>query len=473
MSHPPEPATAPRFLLFLLLLTGGCIFTDPDPVAPPVELPDAFSRTGDAAAPGRWWTAFGSETLNGLVETALEDNPDLRSTWHRLEQARAVARREGAALLPTLDGFAGPERTVTETDPPKIRDYDTDFVLGLAARYELDLWGRVRYEIGAAGIDAMASQEDLAAAAISLSAEVVDAWFRLLQLRLDRDILDARIALNENNLKSMTLRFRKGLVPALDVLQQKQDLESVRGERTEILAALGVQEHRLAVLLGRAPGTFVPPEGGDLPEPPPLPATGSVRDWILRRPDLRAAFLRVQAQDLRAAAALADRFPTLTLSAGASTSADRVRDLFDNWAASIAADLLAPIFEAGRRLAEADRAEALREERLQQFGSVLLEALEEVENALVRELHQKDHVESLAAQLELSRQVVARTWSGYLAGTNDFLRVLTAQISQRRLERTLLAARRDLLLHRVALYRALAGDWSREAEPLDLEEDEP
>lgn len=461
------------FLLLFLLSAEGCLFTRPDPVAPPVKLPGVFSRTGNAPAPKRWWTAFGCNELNRLVETALEDNPGLRVVWNRLEQTRAVARREGADLLPAISGSDGVERSVTETDPPKMRSYDTDFVLGLAASYELDLWGRIRYGIGAAGIDVMASREDLAAAAISLSAEVADAWFRLLQFRLDRDILDDRIALNESHLASMTLRFRKGLVEALDVLQQKQELESVRGERAAILASLGVQQHRLAVLLGRAPGTFKPPEGGALPEPPPLPASGSVRDWILRRPDLRAAFFRVQAADLRAAAALADRFPTLTLSAGASTSADRIRDLFDNWAASIAADLLGPIFEAGRRLAEADRADAFREERLQQFGSVLLEALEEVENALVRELHQRNHVNSLAAQLELSRQAVSRTWSGYLAGSTDFLRVLTTRISHRRTERTLLSAHRDLLLHRVALYRALAGDWSRDVEPLDLEEDEP
>ncbi|MHC4608411.1 MAG: efflux transporter outer membrane subunit [Planctomycetota bacterium] len=443
------------------LLCGGCLFGGPGLPEPPVGLPDAFTKTGQGELPDEWWTVLGDADLEALIGEALSGNMTLRGMWDRLEQARAVAAKEGAALLPDLEGTAGASRTVSENETTGTgdREYVSSTSLGLAAGYELDLWGRVRSGRKAAVLDALASDQDLRAAAMSLSAAVAGSWYRLVELRGQLELLDKQIKTNSDYLETVTLRFRRGQVPAVDVLQQRQILESVRGDRAVVQSFLQVEMNRLAVLLGRAPGAYTAPEGGGLPALPPLPATGTPAEWVQKRPDIQAAFLRVQAADHRVAAAIADRFPRVMLFASADTTAEEVRDIFDNWLATIAASLVAPLFDGWRREAEVERAQAAASERLHDFGEVLLDSLEEVENALVQEERQQEYVGSLEKQLELSRQSVEQTISGYKKGTTDFTRLLTTLLTHQRLERTVLLAKRELVLFRIALYRALAGGW--------------
>ena len=206
-----------------------------------------------------------------------------------------------------------------------------------------------------------------------------------------------------------------------------------------------------------------------MPALPPLPETGLPAEWLRRRPDLHAAYLRVRAADRRLAVAIAEQFPQVSVSADAAASGESLRDLFDNWLGSLAANLAAPIFEGGRRRAEVQRARAEAAARLHQYRQALLAALAEVENALQREEHQRRFLESLRRQSELSEKAVGQIRENYAKGAADFTRFLTTLISHQRLERIHLQARRDLLLVRVGLCRALAGPWelTPPAEPPD------
>ena len=152
------------------LLATSCRTVAP-PVETPIAVPEAFSRSGEAAPAEEWWREFGDERLNELVTQALAGNFGLRTARDRLAQARAVARRAGADRRPAVNGTAGVERTVTKTAGME-RQYATDISLGLSASYEVDLWGRVEAAEDAALLDALASAEDLRAAAVSLSAQV-------------------------------------------------------------------------------------------------------------------------------------------------------------------------------------------------------------------------------------------------------------------------------------------------------------
>jgi outer membrane protein TolC len=180
---------------------------------------------------------------------------------------------------------------------------------------------------------------------------------------------------------------------------------------------------------------------------------------VRRRPDARSAWNEVLAADRRVAAAVADRFPVLTLSAGAETSAEATRDLFSGFVASIAAGLVAPILDGGARAAEVDRARAAARVALDGYRQVVLDALEEVEAALVEERCQRERIESLESQLVLSRRSAEQIRREYANGTVDYLRVLDAIGSNQSLERTLLRARRQLVDARIELGRALAGGF--------------
>lgn len=436
----------------------------PPRVQTPVAVPEKFSQSGGEAAPAKWWTAFGDEDLNALVDEALAGNLTLRTTWDRLEQARAVARKSGAPLQPSLTGEAGAARTASRTVGLG-RSYRTDLSFGLVASYELDLWGRIRSTRDAADMDVRASQEDLRAAAITLAAQVAAAWYDLIEQRGQRTLLDGQIRTNQEYAELVSLRFGRGRVPVTDVLQQRQLVESTQAEKVLVDSRLAVLAHQLAALLGRPPSQAAAAPQGTLPTPGPLPATGLPAALIRRRPDVRAAYHAVRAADLRVAAAIADRFPRVSLTARAETSAGRLHDLFDNWLASLAANLTAPLLDGGLREAEVDRTRAAACERLHAYGQTTLNALTEVEDALAQERQQRRYVASLARQLDLSRKALAQTRERYTKGLTDYLRVLSTLQAHQRLERESLRARRELLGYRIDLYRALAGGWPMPAPP--------
>ena len=465
--RPLCPARAMPLVAVCLWLSGGLSCTRrAETFSPPVGAPKAFSMSGKAPMPARWWTAFDDAELSALVERALAGNLNLQSTWDRLEQARAAARAGAAGMYPSVTGDGGASRTRTVTlvrvdDGVKHRDiaYASSFSLGLVASYEVDLWGRVRSTRDAAALDLRASREDLSAAAITLAAEVGGTWYRLVDQRGQIRLLDDQIRTNREYLELVTLRFRRGQVPATDVLQQQQLLESTKAEKVQARSGRKVLEHQLAVLLGKSPGAAAGGPGGVLPDLPPLPDTGVPAELIRRRPDLRGAYLRVQAADRRVAAAIADRFPRISLSARAETSAAEVRDLFDNWLAGIAANLTAPLFDGALREAEVDRTRAAASERLHVYGQTVLEALRDVEDALVREARQQEFLASVDQQLDLSRKVIDQTRDRYAKGAMDYLRVLAALQSHQRLQRAHLRGKQELIQFRINLYRALGGGW--------------
>jgi len=440
-------------LLLLLSVMAACSVDIKD-VPLPVNLPEKFSFTGQAKVPNQWWLTFNDAALNCLINQALNENFTLLAAFNRLEQAQAIAKKSGAELIPSIDGdfFTTQKNTNTTTL--------NNFTLGLAASYELDLWGRIRSNIHAAELDTLAAEEDLASAAISVSAEIASVWYKLIEQRQQLHLLDSQIKTNRDNVTMVTVRFRLGQATAADVFQQSQLLEFVIGNRLTVIANIRVLENQLAILIGKSPDTVALPEQDSFPTLPPIPETGLSTDLVQRRPDLRKAYFRIQAADQRVASAIADRFPKLSLAAGIDTSAPDLQSLFNNWMATIAGNLVMPIVDGGRRIAEVERNQAVSAEALNNYATALINAVKEVENALIQEHQQYQLVISLEKQVELSQQASTQIRSRYIYGAMDFLRVLSALLSQQNLERNRLLAQQQLIDYRINLYRALAGGRS-------------
>ncbi len=425
-------------------------------------MPASFAATGTIEAGDQWWHAFESPGLNRAVEVALTDNFDLLATWDRLAQAEAIARREGAELYPRIDGQAEAARSRGASG-----NYTNAFSVGLVAGYEVDLWGRVRSLTRAALIDVDASAADVQTAALTLAAAVVETWNRLGAADEEIRLLQAQIETNRQVLELVTERFRQGVVQAADVLRQRQLVEQTEGLLRLAEQRRDVLRHQLAVLMGRPPRSELSAlgfriEDATLAMPGELPRTGVPSEVLQRRPDVRSAELGVIAQDERVWAAVAARYPRLSLAATVSTGGPRIEDVFRDFAASIAAGLTAPVFDGGELRAEADRNRALLSERVRAYGAAVLRALQEVEDAIVSEISQRAYLASLERQLELAAGVIDRTRASYLNGQLDYLRVLDALTSRQSLERTYLDARLELMLQRIRLHRAIAG-------PLELE----
>ncbi len=423
----------------------------------PITVQEKFSVNGTENLPQKWWLSFHDTELDGLISQSLSGNLNLQGAWDRLDQARAISRQSGSYRFPHLDGTAGLSRTKIQS--PGNSTSTTSYSLGLAAQYEIDLWGRVQAGFQATEQDVLAAQEDLLAASVTLSAEVASVWYRLIEQRLQLELLNEQITINEKYLDLVTYQFKSGRTAAIDVLQQQQILEAIRGEKIIAAANKKLLRHQLAVLTGHSPGDIQTPTTNDLIDLPPLPDTGLPTELIQRRPDIRKAYFRVKAADSRVAAAIADRYPRVSLVANTETTHSEISDLFDNWLATLAGNLLSPLFDGGLRKAEVERTKAVAKEALHSYGQIILTSLKEVEDALITEAQQRKLMNSLKKQLTLSQQSTNQIRERYVYGDMEFLRFLTAILNHQALQRSQIKARRELIEYRINLCRAIAGGW--------------
>ena len=449
-----------------VMIIGGCAeFRAMKRTGPPVEVPGRYSLyTKEEAGSHRWWEDFGSPELNGLVEKALSENFDVRKAWARVRQAKAVAEKSGAVLLPSFNYQAGAEKnrinSKTDTDT-RSRHTEADVLsLGLTAGYEVDLWGRLSSGIRADRLQYRAAFEDLRATAVTVSATVVETWIDILTTRKRIAILHDQIRTHLTQLDLQKLRFSNGKASALDVSQQREALASARSE----LPLLELIEKRLfnslVVLVGAVSFGELAVSQTELPPLVPLPSAGLPADLLAARPDVRAAGLRLRAADWVVAAAQADRLPSLDLSAKALFSSGSLDLLFHNWVAGLAASLTGPLFDGERRKQEELRTRAVAEERLATYAETVAQAIREVEDSLISENRQGEYIRLLEEQLKAARQTRKNARVQYLNGKTDYLSYLVALNSVQRLERQLTGERATRVKFRVDLYRTLGGDWT-------------
>lgn len=462
--------TAPSLLLILSITISGCI--DLRPMISPLEpqqLPETFTLYSEESLPDTWWLSFNSDELNGLMEQGLQDNYDLLQTWARLKQARAIAVKAGADRYPHLDGSVGGVHTRLRNSEGDELTSD-DLSLGLVARYELDLWGRVKAESQSAALDAEARREDVNSAAFTLSGRISETWIDQLQARQEQQLLKEQLAINNKLLGLIETRFANAQASALDVYQQKQTVTAIGGRLITTMGNLRIAEHQLAVLTGQAAPADLNLQQVEFPQITPTPPTGLPAELLARRPDIRAAGLRLQGAAWEIAAARADRLPRLDLTGSFTYNAAVLETLLDSWVLRLAANLAGPILDGGKRRAEVERTRAVAQENLAAYRQVVLTAIREVEDALTREQQYRDSLDNIAQQIELTRMAYREATYRYLNGLSDFLPVLREQINLVTTQLDYIQTGGDLLTARVSLNKALGGSWPEALpEPADLD----
>lgn len=432
--------------------------------------------TGPQKASGRWWTAFPDPGLAKLERRALDRNLDLRIAWSRIEQSRALATQANAARWPQVNLEGRLARSSSQNIAlPGTTDAVTANV-SAPVSYEVDLFARRKAEGRAAELQAQATRANYEAMAMSVSASVAERWYDLVQTRARRALIQEQLDLNETFLELVQLRFEQGLTSALDVHQQRRQVVATRSQLSLVDAREATLSHQLAVLTGENPGnTGFIPQRAQLPNLPETPDQGVPADLLDNRPDVRAARHRVAAADQRVGAAIAARLPTLRVSA--TPGYDFLRVTGENpmgggsqtrkskgfvW--SVGAQVTVPLFDGFRRRAEVNLREAEVREAVQSYTQTLRQAMTEVHNALSQEREQREHIEQLEKQVEVSDDTLQAARDRYRQGLTDFLPVLTALQAKQQAELELLAARRQLLSFRIQLHRALGGTWTQELE---------
>ncbi|WP_300672480.1 efflux transporter outer membrane subunit [Desulfoluna sp.] len=447
-----------------LLLGAAACSTFPPPKASQglLPLPERYSLYPESspAEESRWWISFNSDELNALMDEALQENLTLQEAWARLKQSTALHQTKKAGLFPSLSTEAGADTTRRGGDDT-VNSTTDSLYLGLAASYEVDLWGRIRALSQAESQRVLAVRANVETAAMTLSGQVAEAWTNLVSTRGEIAVLKSQMALNSTLLNALELRFENSMVSAVDVLRQRKVIEQQASELPSLLELESRYQNALALLLGKAPGMAPEVITRKLPAPGEIPPTGLPADLLAMRPDIRSAGLTLRAEEWEISAARADRLPALSITARARFGSDGVESLFDNWFTNLAANLTGPIFDAGRRKAEVFRARAQAEERLATYRKTVLTALSEVENALVSEVRQKESVAAMEQELITSRLTLTETENRYTQGVSDYVTLLAELKDLQTLERKLVKEKAQLVKNRIALHRALGGNWTR------------
>ncbi len=458
-------------IALLVWMTGCATYSPITEVEPRIELPVAFSESDSGLEmPERWWLAYDDPALGQVVEAALANNLSLLMAWARLDQMQAVARMAGAARYPGVDlALGGGYQRFGGDQPPPPLGPEGDSVdtvtATLTVGYQVDLWKKIANARRAELLGLRASRQDAEATALAISAAAVRLWYSITAQQATIALLRQQIAVGEEYLDLVKVRFANGLAAAMDVYRQELQVQGTASQLPSAETRLALLEHQLALLLGKPPQSEMTLPATPLPALPPLPATGLPVEVLRARPDVRAVELRLVAADHRLAVAIADRFPSLSLSLSAGSQAGSFAELLDSWFVNLASNLLAPLFDGGRRAAEVDRNRAVVRETFYAWQAALLAACHEVEDALAQERGLVEGAEILAHQLELASTTLDLARARYRNGLTDYLNVLTSLQALQSLERAQIATREDLLVNRITLHLALGGTWTESLTP--------
>ena len=459
------------FLFFVLPLFAG----KPPAPKPEVPVPASFHNLPPEVAgqiPERWWKAFGDPLLDDLMDRAGRVNLDVRRAASRLAEVRQSRNTSRAALLPNVDSSAsvtqlrgGFNQGVARVpDRPAqagsfVSPFETSILSGgMNLRWEADVFGRLRKSYKAAGADARAAEENIAAVQTIVRAEVARNYIDMRTAEQQMAIVRAHIASEKDLLDLLRARFDAGLASDLDVQRQIAQLANVNASLPDLDAQRLQAAHRISVLLGEEPSALLDrlqKAAKDLTVPP---VPNELPGELLRsRPDLRRADAEIQAAYARAGAARADLYPKFVitgLSGRQSTDAPGLTLGAGNFFAA-GPGVSLPIFNFGRIRSQIAARDAQLEQALRSYEKDVLEAYEETENALVARDRTLQRKTSLEAGAEAAKRSVDMAQELYVRGLGDFLAVLDAQRSHFEMERALSTANGVVLRQTVGLYQAL------------------
>jgi NodT family efflux transporter outer membrane factor (OMF) lipoprotein len=265
-------------------------------------------------------------------------------------------------------------------------------------------------------------------------------------------------------------RAQAGLVSTLDVEQARSNVEQTRAQIPALADSLSRAEHSLDILLGKAPGTLHPrlSAAGPLPAVPSEIAVGIPADTLRQRPDVRSAERKLAAETARVGVAEAARYPSFTISGSIGLEALTLGSLGRSGAAtsSLLGGITAPVFNAGRLKSQVEQQDAVREQAEAGYQKSVLNALQEVEDALVSLALSRERGEALATAVGSARNAAELARQRYSAGLTDFQVVLDTQRSVLLVEDSLADTRADNVLSVIRLYKALGGGWTPQKESI-------
>jgi NodT family efflux transporter outer membrane factor (OMF) lipoprotein len=453
------------------LVLAGCTvgphYSRPSaPVAPAYkETPENWkaAQPADQLLRGKWWGVYQNPELNGLEEKINVSNQTLKAAQAQFEQARALVRLARADYYPTVTVGPSASRNRLSRNRPLLgttTNY-TDLVLPVDVSYEPDLWGRVRHSVEAARSNAQASAADLELVNLSLHAELAGDYFEDRALDAETQLLNSTVAAYQKALDLTQSRYQGGIASQVDVAQAQTQLETTRAQAIDLGVQRAQLEHAIAVLIGEPASTFTLPSAPLNATPPVIPP-GLPSDLLERRPDIAAAERRVAAANAQIGIARSAYFPALMLSASGGFEGTTLA----NWLtgpsgfAAVGLTALETVFDAGRRHAISEQAQASYDESVANYRQNVLTSFQEVEDSLAALRILESEAKTQAAAVDASEHSLALSNNRYRGGVATYLEVITAQSAALVDERAAVEISGRRMAESVLLIKALGGGWN-------------
>jgi len=463
-------------LAVAVVVLAGCATVGPDYKPPETNAPAAWqARSADAWQPApadprilaRWWDTLNDPVLTRLVEEALSGNLDLKTAEARIREARALRGIERAGLFPSVDASGTALRRRTSEHGTAGAAVETDYYqASFDAGWELDLFGGRRRAVEAAQADLEAAQAFRDSVRVSLAAETARTYVELRTYQERLALVEANIRIQEATYQLNLSRYQAGLIDELPVQQSLYNLEHTRSQISVLETGLEASQNRLAVLLGKAPGSVTPllAEPGAIPVVPLEVAVGIPAEALRRRPDVRQAERELAAATARIGEATADLYPKFRLVGTIGLESLLSGHLLE-WASrfwSLGPAVSWKAFDAGAIRKNVEVRSARQEQALLNYENVILQALEEVENALTAFAKEQQRLDRLEKAVEAARKAETVARDRYQAGLVDFTDVLDAQRTLQAFQDELAQSRGAVTADLIRLYKALGGGWTPE-----------
>jgi multidrug efflux system outer membrane protein len=400
-----------------------------------------------------------------LVREALENNTDLMVAAARMLEAEAVLEKAGASRWPQIGYGAGANRTKNSFVLPQIGRvsiYSTTYSTNLDVSYMVDLFGKLKRTRQSAWASLLAEEAAAEAVMHSVIAGVIRARVQMATAENALAITRGIRGSWESTLSTVERRYRNGLVGAVDLYLARENYSSARATEVAVEGSAQQARHALDVLVGRRAGTGpeLPRTLPDLPDLEPVPL-GLPVELLDRRPDLRQAEASLAAATYGVGAALADLYPSVTLSGSVGNNSDTLDDLLssDTLIYRAVLGLVGPLFTGGERRAEVAAARARAEQAAAVYAGTVLQALREVEDALVAGETIEESLRHTERRVAEARAADRLARERYQRGVETLLRVLETERRLRLAEEALIVTKADLWNARIDLFLALGGDW--------------
>lgn len=435
----------------LLLVLGGCA-VGPDfvkPGAPPVTTYTASSgETAKPLAAGpdepqqrydvggeisqQWWQLFRSSALSDAVGMAIAGSPTLDVAEATLAQARESVLQAEAAFYPQLDLNAGATRTKTASTPQRGHAnsaFDL-FSLGGTLVYSPDVFGGTRRQVEQQEALAESQEQQLAAAYLTLTGNVVQQAIAIAGTRLEIAASEQIIAEDRRNLDLVRAKFDAGKAAWADVLTTDSQLANDQALLPPLRQQLSAADHALSVLVGKLPAEWSPPpfELASLELPGELPVRVP-SELVHQRPDILAAEAELHAASAAVGVATAQLYPSITLTASAGFESMTGGGLFDAASSlyNLGAGLTQPLFHGGALLSQRRAAIDAFQASLATYRQTILQAFGQVADTLDALAHDADLVAAQRHALDVADASVSLAQLSYSAGKSSFLQLIDAQ----------------------------------------------